>query len=401
VLTSALRLFYARLPCPPSPAPARDGRRAPEAGGGPGRGREWGFVLAAAGLAVAGFLAYYLPVYWAPAWFPAVQVSIPATSLAVPLRWGELGWGLAVTAVELLLLTALNIAGVHHVGVATGFVTAATARRARDGLLGLGLERRAVELTRFGLDPFQGLSPSALLFFNTLLRLKGWLGNQAIRYLTRLALGRYAVRSVLDFSGLPLYMALNAFAVRAVLREARVVLAGRRVVARVLAGLPRRALPQVEGRLLYDTLQYVAVSKRDYHRNHYLLARGLLARLGVPREDRHPLPPDYLDQLARAPDRLRALCQAVILLGFVLDGRVSRRERRRLRDLVARGVLREPPEAVARYARTFLGGAGVDGWLAPYLARAAAGEPGVPEPRAEAAPRPAGAPAPTGPPRRP
>ena len=65
-----------------------------------------------------------------------------------------------------------------------------------------------------------------LFLFNLVLRLKGWLANQAVRYLVRLLLGRYAVRALLDFAGAPLYMAINAYAAHAVLREAKVVLMG-------------------------------------------------------------------------------------------------------------------------------------------------------------------------------
>lgn len=45
-----------------------------------------------------------------------------------------------------------------------------------------------------------------------------------IRYLVRLYLGRYAVRTILDFSGLPVYMMINAPSVYTVLREARVIM---------------------------------------------------------------------------------------------------------------------------------------------------------------------------------
>jgi hypothetical protein len=365
-VTRLFRLFYAWLPARPRAA----GPDALASAAGPGA-REWVLVAAAAGLAAGGFLAYYLPIYRAPHLFPAVPLALPGLARPVTLRWGELLWGIALTSLELLLLTCLNIAGVHAVGVATGFVDAGTRGRGRDALLGLGLEQKATGAARYGIDPFQGLNPAALFLFNAVLRLKGWLGNQLIRSLTRLLLGRLAVRSVLDFSGLPLYMAINAYAVRAVLREARVVILGRRVVRRFLAGVPAGPRPAAEAQLLYDTLQYVAVSKRDYHRNHYLLTRGLLARCGIPRQARHPLPPDYLARLRAAPERTLALCQAVVLLGFVLDGRVSHRERRRVRELNRAGAVRESPADVVRYARDLLRGDGVEAWLPAYLASAA------------------------------
>jgi hypothetical protein len=65
-----------------------------------------------------------------------------------------------------------------------------------------------------------------LFLFNLVFRLKGWLGNKVIRFLTRLLPGRYVVRSVLDFAGMPLYMAINAYAVSTVMREAKGIILG-------------------------------------------------------------------------------------------------------------------------------------------------------------------------------
>ena len=116
----------------------------------------------------------------------------------------------------------------------------------------------------------------SLFLFNLVFRLKGWLGNKAIRFLTRLLLGRYAVRAVLDFAGMPLYMAINAYAVYTVMREAKVIILGQAAVGLMLQRLPEVALSSAEQDLLYDTLQYIAISKRDFHGNHYLLTKGLL-----------------------------------------------------------------------------------------------------------------------------
>jgi hypothetical protein len=110
---------------------------------------------------------------------------------------------------------------------------------------------------------------------------------------------------------------------------------------------------------VYDTLQYIAVSKRDFHRNHYLLTKELLEAWSVPAETRHPLPEDYLERLAAAAAPTRALCQVIILSGFILDGALSWRERRRLRVLNRLGILRDGPADVRRRLRQFLRGGGL------------------------------------------
>ena len=340
-------------------APRQDGQPLDAAATGHIRRVERTLVAAAAGLAVLGFLGYYLPVYHAPHLFPSATVTLPFVGRAVRLPWGELTWAVVLTTIELVLLTLLNIVGVHEIAVATGFLTPETKRDRASALLSIGLERTTTEVTRYGIDPFEGLNPWMLFLFNLVYRLKGFLANQAVRYLTRLLLGRYAVRALLDFAGVPLYMAINAYAAHAVLREAKVVLMGpeaiRALVRRVSGQVPSPA----ERVLVYDTLQYIAVSKRDFHANHYLLTKELLELWHVPAETRHPTPADYLERLAAAPPQARAFCQVLILSGFVLDGQLSRREIRRLAAMQRLGILPDRPAEVRRQLRRFLEGGGL------------------------------------------
>ena len=337
-------------------------------------------MLLAALLSVLGFLAYYLPIYAYPHLFPAVSVALPLAITPVRLAWGEFLWGVLLMILELWALVFLNIASVHEMAVATGFLTAGNKSEMGEAVLQVGREKRAKESRQYGIDPFQGLNPQLLFLFNFVLRLKGWLGNQAIRFLTRLLLGRFAVRAVLDFAGMPLYMAINAYAVHAVLREAQVVFMGQTIVAQLLGRLPRIELSAGDKELFYDTLQYIAVSKRDFHQNHFLLTRELLQHFGIERKEAHRLSDDYADKLRRAPAPVQALCQLVILLGYLLDGQLSWRERRNLRRLNAQGILPASDADVRRYLKDFLAGAGVEDWSEPYLSRLAGGAAAVTRP---------------------
>jgi len=321
----------------------------------------------AALLSVFGFLAYYLPVYRFPHLFPSIKLAVPLIGAAIRLPWAELLWCVALTSIELYLLTLLNIFGAHGIAVATGFITGVTKPEKAEMLLEIGLEKKTREITRYGIDPFQGLDKRLLFLFNAALRFKGWFANQLIRFLVRLLLGRYAVRALLDFSGMPVYMAINAYSVHAVMREARVIIMGQTLINFLIARLPQRELSAAEKELLYDTLQYVAICKRDFHRNHYLLTKALLEFFQVPIKKYHHLPGDYAEKLKRSPAALAALCQLIILLGFILDGRIPWRERLRLRRLNQLGVLKENYTDLKRYARDFLNGAGVDSWSESYI----------------------------------
>jgi hypothetical protein len=164
-------------------------------------------------------------------------------------------------------------------------------------------------------------------------------------------------------------MAINAYSVYAVMREARVIIMGQTIISLLIRRLPQRELSASEQELLYDTLQYIAVCKRDFHQNHYLLTRALLEFFHVPSKKYHQLPDDYPEKLKQAGEAIAALCRLIILLGFILDGRISWRERLRLRKLKQLGVLKENYAELRRYARDFLNGAGADSWSEAYLSR--------------------------------
>ncbi|MEW6212241.1 MAG: hypothetical protein AB1631_28185 [Acidobacteriota bacterium] len=330
---------------------------------------QWKMMSLAAIFSIIGFLSYYLPLYNYPHLFPAARVTLPLVNATVNIPWSSLTWGVALTVLELWALVLLNIASVHEIAVATGFINAENKTEKSELLLRIGLERKATEVTQYGIDPFQGLNKWALFFFNLVLRLKGWLGNQVIRYLMRLFLGRYAVRAALDFAGMPLYMAINAYSVYAVMRQARVIVMGQTIIARLMKRLPDAELSPEEKELLYDTLQYIAISKRDFHQNHYLMTKELLDHFRIPPKERLLSVEDYLDGLRSAPAAIRSLCRLIILVGYVLDGQLSWRERLKLRRLNQTGVLEETDREVKRYLHDFIDGAGISDWSEEYISR--------------------------------
>jgi hypothetical protein len=72
-----------------------------------------------------------------------------------------------------------------------------------------------------------------------------------------------------------------------------------------------------------------------------------------------PLAANYLERLSAAPPRAKAIRQALILSGFVLDGQLSSRELRRLDAMRELGVLPDRRLDLRRRLRRFLKGGGL------------------------------------------
>ncbi len=301
----------------------------------------------------------FAPLQLAPHLFPLTVLKLPFFAEPVPLPIIKTAWMGFLIFLEIVLLTLLNIAAVHEVAVATGYINEKTEVARTNDVLRIALATPSQELQGFGIDPFQGVNRFALLFYNALLLFKGAIMAQLLRQILIRLLGGYTVLEVLDWSGVPIYMTLNALGARKVVHQSLLIIMGEAVILNFRRRLLPRALTAEESALLYDTLQFIAVNKRDYHRNHYTLTRVLFNFYQVPPEEKHPLPDDYEMRLNSSPEYIRRLCVVIIHLGFVLDGALSWRERGRIARMQARGIFEESFEDVYQYDNDFVQGRGM------------------------------------------
>lgn len=325
------------------------------------RTERWSLVAAAL-IEVAAYLTIFLPIYEFPDFFENTTLSLggPFVSITGKFHWLKDGWMLLVTLVELYALLLMNLAAVHGIAVATGFIRRDGSAAETAGLIRIALESRFSELTQFGIDPYERMNPWVLYLYLALNRLKGLLGSVILRAILTNIFGREILRVYLDFSGMPIYMLVNMLTTRAILRNARVVIMGETSISIICQQLPKLELSAWESELIYDSLQFIAVSKRDFHANHYHLSKAIINHYNIPVKPAHPLSTDYLDKLKQANKSVADVCRLIIVLGFLLDGNLSRRERQQLAHLQAEGILELDYADLQRYSLGFVEGQGLD-----------------------------------------
>lgn len=326
-------------------------------------------MAAAVLIELVAYLAIFLPIYAFPDFFegPAGRIGGPFLHLGNGIHWERGLWMLGVTLLELYALLLLNLAAVHSIAVATGYIRRDQRAGETHGLIRIALERRSGEQRVYGIDPFEGLTPWLVYLYLLFNRLKGLIGSALVRAALSNLFGRELLRVYLDFSGMPIYMAVNAYTTHTILRNARVVVMGQTSIDLIVRRLPEFRPEPTELGLIYDTLQYIAVNKRDFHANHYHLTKAVVEWFGIPVEPYHPLPPDYLQKLKTARPRVADICHLIIVLGFLLDGRLSGRERRQLARLRELGVLDLDAADLEDYLRDFVDGQGLEAVTARYL----------------------------------
>lgn len=324
--------------------------------------RERTTVLLAALIGAAMVLILYLPQYWWPHLFPVHLFHVPFLEEPVEFSIVSFAYGMVLVFAEIVLLTFLNIYCTHHIAFSIGFITHETkhSKDKKELLLSIGQEKKNKDIKKLGIDPHYGQKKGRVFLLNLLFTLKATLSNLLVKILIQRVLGRYAVREVMDMLGIPIFAFWNAWGTRQVLREARIIIMGQNYLDHFREELKSfRQLNNQEKVMLYDTLQYVAMSKRDYHKSHYLLSKLIVEHFEITIEEQHAVSPDYYGQLNAGQADFKKLNENVLLLGFVLDGLLSLREKNRIKELNAAGILSQSPQQVALMVERFVYGKGL------------------------------------------
>lgn len=280
-----------------------------------------------------------------------LEVPVPATL-----------YGLGLALAEIYLLVFLNVRAVQRMAEVCGFPLPADPDREAHlrALVGISIEKDARSELRLGLNPWQGYSRARLAALFVWNRAKATVSNVVVKLLLRRILGRYAVRLLIDFAGIPVMAAWNVYASHRVLTEARV-----RILAPALVQHCVRTFHRRQGHdasftaLLYDLLQYVAVQKRAFHENHYLLSEALLRAFAVPLRATHEVGEDFLSRVGALDPDARADAIRLLVVGMIIDGQLSRAERRAIRLLRDAGLPSPSVRDVRRIAASFVAGRGL------------------------------------------
>lgn len=334
------------------------------------RKKEKTAVWLAALIGAMGVVILYVPQYSFPHWFPDISFSIAGHTFHIPVLM--LGYSVLLVFIEIILLTLLNIWCAHEIAVATGFLTYENKKLAdkRNLLLDIGLEKKNKQVLTYGIDPLQDINRKALMAWNFFFLLKATLSNMAFKIVIQRLLGRYAVKAVQDFAGVPVFAAWNAWGTHVILKETRVIIMGQNLIEQVVESIRKDQAPTVYFKeLLYDTLQYIAISKRDFHQNHYILTRNLFDIYAIQPKKEHWLEKGYYAKLHAAAKEEKEVCQLLIVIGFLLDGNLSMRERTQINELRKEGLLTLDFASIKKYQQDFLNGRGIDALIKTYIAQ--------------------------------
>lgn len=244
-------------------------------------------------------------------------------------------YGLILLYIEILILSFLDIYCAYIIAFATGFINDENEGERKSLLINIANQKKNKEILKLGINPFLECGKRKVFFLNLLLKLKVTLSNVILKLVVGRLLGRYAIRQVIDMLGVPVFAFWNAWSTRKVLREARIIIMCQNYLPRFEAQILNfRELQENEKKILFDSLQFIATCKRDFHQNHFLLSKLIITKVNIKLKSFNPTSQiKYIENLTNSQDDFKSLNEKIILLGFSLDGKISRFEKKKFEIL--------------------------------------------------------------------
>lgn len=321
-----------------------------------------------AGLAgVIGVILLYAPYHiFGEVLFPVNHIWIPVYDDYLDLEIGFLVYSLVLVLLEIWYLTYVNVKAVSQIAHLCGHPNpkAVDFDKNIDALIAVGLEKKQDELESIGINPYEGLNPWGVMIFQFMLRLKATVSGIAFKFLIKGLLGRYALRAVLDFAGIPIYAFWNIWGARKIMNEARIRVMAPPLIRRCADLLYEEQKDNPEfKKVLYDTLQLISESKRSFHYNHFLLSITLLEKFGVEITEEPPYNDDFLEEIPTLSEITRQGVQQLFVFGIMIDGRISYREKKAIRFLIEKKVLNYSEAEIIKWSNDYFDGRGIESFF--------------------------------------
>lgn len=320
-------------------------------------------LFLAALFGIIGVLALYLPQYYFPEYFYEYLLVSPFSTYTFKLPVVSMIYGIILVYIEIYALMAINIRAVFRIAEICGFPDRNDPDYDKhlESLMRVGLERDDKSSATYGLNPLQGASRWTLLIFLIISRLKATISNYVAKIILKRILGRYALREIIDMVGIPVFAFWNAYASWVVIHETKVRIMAPNLIRQLCRNLHNKYKNRPEfSEYIYDTLQYIAMSKRRYHHNHFLLAKNILFTFTIPVKEAHSVGDDYFQRIKEADPEIQEGIIQLLLLGFIIDGNLSTKEKEALVKLHDQGIIPYHVATVKTWIRSFVKGKGLD-----------------------------------------
>ncbi|TAE73214.1 MAG: hypothetical protein EAZ85_07720 [Bacteroidetes bacterium] len=333
-------------------------------------------IFWAACYGACGVIFLYVPFYVFPFLFPSEEINL--YGIKFPFSLSFTIYGLFLAVLEIVLLIVLNLKSVIKVGHICNFpdVKDRNFDRNFQVLYEVSIEKQATELLDFDINPMEGLSTWQIMIYNIWNKVKATLSNMIIKMLVGRILGRFMVRYsflhyFVDFISLPIFAFWDAYTSYRVFRETKVRVLATGTIQNFVVTFKRKFYDDEKFKsVLLDCLRFIAIAKRSFHHNHYLLAENIVHSFDlVIDKDRKKMDLEFLlKSIQELTPEARVALAKLFILGMLIDGYLSKRDWYILKNLDKKDeIINFTYQDLKRWEQEFIKGYGLNNLLTDDL----------------------------------
>jgi hypothetical protein len=228
-------------------------------------------------------------------------------------------------------------------------------------LVYIGMGKDQKKFSEIGINPYQNFSKTGVMVLRIVFMAKAFFSNFLFRIILKKILGRLALRSVIDLASIPVYASWNAYASSVVIRKADM----RMLAIKQMKKTGEYFLIKYKSHndfcnLLYDTFEYIAITKKSFYPSDLIFAKHFLNIFNIEIINEHKLSDNYFEKVKSLPQDIKIAIGQILILGFLLDGRIGRFEIDIINKLIKHNIIYYTPEQIKQWTKEYRTGKGFD-----------------------------------------
>ncbi len=270
-----------------------------------------------------GVLFLYIPQYIFPEQFANSEYVIPLINYKIEFSVFGLFYGFFLVGVEIFFLMKGDIKSTGKIAVLYGFNPEKKETETKE-LVNIALSKDRKKYTEVGINPYQNFSKTGLLLVRLMYLVKAFLSNFVFKIIIKRVIGRLAIREVVDMAGIPIYAFWNAYASAQIIRKTDMRMKASKMIYKTAEHFKKKYKNnETFKNLLYDTFEYIALTKKSFYPSDLIFAKHFLKTFEIPIKKEHKLSENYFEKIKSLPDDLKLGIGQLLVLGFLLDGKIG------------------------------------------------------------------------------
>jgi len=307
-----------------------------------------------------GVVFLYIPQYIWTETFKNSTYTVPWINFSFDVSIFGLFYGFVLVLIEIFLLMRGDLKDVSKISKIYGFTPVKNHTETRE-LVAIGLGKDQKKFTEIGINPYQNFSKYGLLLLRIVFMAKAFFSNFIFKIILKRILGRVAIRSVIDMAAIPVYAAWNAYGSAVVARKAQMRMLAVRQMKKTGDYFFTKYKDNPEFKsLLYDTFEYIAITKKSFYPSDLIFAKHFLNMFNIQILNEHKLSSQYFEKVKALPDDIKTAIGQLLVLGFMLDGKIGRFEAEITEKLIKDKIIPYSMGQVKSWTKDYRTGKGFD-----------------------------------------